>query len=99
MDHHEHVGGGNQPSGPLEGKKNVVFDSVAEHPIADEGDGEVAEGDHNVGHNHAFPHGAFGGLVRSGRDCGLYLKHHVVACVREGYVPQRCEEVEHCARG
>lgn len=73
MDDDEHVSGCNEPGRLLEREKNVVFDRVTEHPIADDGNGEVAEGDDDVGNNDASPHGAFGWLVRSGRDCGLNL--------------------------
>jgi hypothetical protein len=98
VDDDEDVGHGDEPAGLLEGDEDVVVDGVAEDVVADEGDGEVADGDDEVGEDDALPHGLLGGLVRGGRDGGLDLQHHVVAGVGERDVAQRAEEVERLPR-
>lgn len=75
------------------------MDRVAKDPIANEGDGEVAEGHHKVRHNHAFPHGLRGGPLWGRRDRGLNLQHHIVSGKRERHISQRREEVEDGACG
>ena len=98
MDDDEDVGHGDEPAWLLEGDEDVVVDGVAEDVVADEGDGEVADGDDDVGEDDALPHGLLGGLLRRRRDGGLDLQHHVVAGVGEGHVAQRAEEVERLPR-
>jgi hypothetical protein len=99
VDDDHHVGERDEPPGPAERDEDVVLDAVAERPVADERDGEVAERDDDVGDDDALPHGLLGRLLGSRRDGGLDLQHHVVPRVRERHVAQRAEEAEHLAGG
>ena len=74
MDDDHHVGCGDEPPRPVQGDEDVLIDVVAEGPVADERDGEVAGGDDDVGDDDALPHGLLGRLPRRGRDGGLDLK-------------------------
>jgi len=98
VDHDEDVGHGDEPAWLLKCDEDVVVDGVAEDVVADERDGEVADGDDDVGEDDALPHGLLGRLVGRGRDGGLDVQHHVVARVRERHIPQRAQEVERLPR-
>lgn len=94
MDDDHHVSGGNEPPGLLQCDENVVSNAVAEGPVADQCDGEVANGNDDVGNEDALPHRFLGWLLRRGGDGGLDLQDDVVAGVSERYVSQSSEEAE-----
>jgi len=94
MDNDEHVSHGDKPSRLLKRQKNVIGNLVAKNPVSDQGDGEVAKSDDNVGNDDTLPHWTLGGLLRGGRDGGLDFENHIVASVGKSHVPKGCEEPE-----
>ena len=73
MDHDHHVGEGDEPLWIVEGDEDVVIHFVAESPIADECNREVAECHHDIGHNNSLPHRFLRWLLWCRRDGGLDL--------------------------
>lgn len=82
----EQVSHNDEPHRSVEGDKNVIFDRVAKDQVADQGHREVAERHHQISNHDALPHGVFGWAVRCGRDGGLNLKHHVMACKCKSHI-------------
>lgn len=98
MDEDKEVGGGYEPAGLLEGDQDVVLYGAAEDVEPDDGDGEVAQGHHDVGDHGAPPHGLLRRPLRRRLDGGLDLQHHAVGRVGERHVPQRRHEPERLPR-
>ena len=94
MDDNKQVGCCYKPAGFLQCDKDIVSNAVPKHPVSNQSDREVAQGNNNISKNHSFPHGSLGRLLRSGGNCCLDLQHHIVTSIGKCYVTQGAKEVE-----
>uniref|UniRef100_A0A7C8ZZI8 Uncharacterized protein n=1 Tax=Opuntia streptacantha TaxID=393608 RepID=A0A7C8ZZI8_OPUST len=59
MDNDKEIGQENKPNRLLKRDEDIVVDIVAKNPIPNEGNREIAQGNHNVGNYNPFPHWFF----------------------------------------
>ena len=62
MDNEKEIGQGNKPNRLLKRDEDIVVDIVAKNLTPNEGNREIAQGNHNVGNYTPFPHWFFGGF-------------------------------------
>ena len=94
MDDNKQVGCYYKPTGFLQCDKDTVSNAVPKHPVSNQSNREVAQGNNNIRKNHSFPHRSLGRLLRCGRNCCLDLQHHIVTSIGKCYIPQGAKEVE-----
>lgn len=94
MNNNENVGHSYKPTRFLKGNKDVISNSVTKNIVTNKGNGEVAQGDDDVGDDDTLPHRSLRRLLRGGRDGCLNFEHNIVACVCESHIAESIEEPE-----
>lgn len=98
MDDHHQVSWRDEPRGSPQRDEHVVVDVLPENPVSYESHWEVANGVHEVGPDHAFPHRHFGWRLGGRRDGGLNLQDHRVPRKGRWDLAERIEHPEHVVR-
>lgn len=80
MNQNKHVSCSNQPPWTLQCHEDVIINCIAESPVSNQSNREVADGNYNISNNNTLPHGYFWRFLRCRRNGCLYLQDNIVPC-------------------